>query len=90
MSQWSFITNHGSVLLTINLEKQITARKIAEKVGITERSVLRIIKELEEDGYLSIKRVGRENAYTVNPGGKLRRPEMRTVQVGDLMKLLGG
>lgn len=88
MTRWRFITNHGAVLLVISQEKQITARRLADRVGITERSVLSIIKDLEEEGYLTKKRVGRENVYTVDENMALRHNEVRDVQVRDLLNLL--
>ena len=56
MTEWTFITNHGAVLALITQHGQITAREIAEAVGMTERPVRRIIAELEAAGYLSVVR----------------------------------
>jgi DNA-binding MarR family transcriptional regulator len=88
MPDWKFITNHGAVLLLISQKERITARKLAQRVGITERSVLKIIKDLENDGYLSKERVGRENVYEVNSQQALRHQEVRDVQVGELVDVL--
>ena len=63
MAEWHFITNHGAVLLLIAHRRQITAREIAEVLGLTERPVRRIIAELEAAGYLQKMRVGRVNQY---------------------------
>jgi uncharacterized membrane protein len=75
MSSWTFITNHGAVLALIGQYGQITARDIATELGITERSVLRIIKDLETEGYIQIERDGRVNRYLVNNEAPLRRHE---------------
>ncbi|MQC27236.1 MAG: winged helix-turn-helix transcriptional regulator [Chloroflexi bacterium] len=88
MSEWKFITNHGAVMLIISQQGRITARKLAERVRITERSVLNIIKDLEDGGYLTRKKVGRENVYTVNAEGALRHHEIRSFHVGELVELL--
>ncbi len=66
MSGWTFVTSHGSVLACIARSERITAREIAHKVGITERSVLRIIADLEAEGYLVRRRDGRVNQYEIN------------------------
>jgi DNA-binding transcriptional ArsR family regulator len=66
----------------------ITAREIAARLDITERSVMRIIKDLEEAGYVTIDRVGRVNHYQVNAHLPLRRDETRDVLIGDLLKVL--
>ena len=48
--RWTFLTSHASTLLLIARHKQITAREMAIRLGLAERSVLRIIKELETAG----------------------------------------
>ena len=88
MASWSFITNHGAVLSLVARHNQITAREIASQLGITERSVLRIISDLETEGYLERTRDGRVNYYQVNHDLPLRRPELRDTAVGELLHLL--
>ena len=89
MSSWTFITNHGAVLAIIGRHDRITARTIAAELGITERSVLRIIKDLETEGYIRKQRIGRSNQYEVNREAPLRRREGRDVVIGELLKILG-
>ena len=67
---------------------QITSREIATTLGITERSVLRIIKDLEDGGYLERFRDGRQNYYKVDHDVPLRREDARHVAIGDLLILL--
>jgi predicted ArsR family transcriptional regulator len=88
MSSWTFITNHGAVLALIGKHGQITAREIAAELGITERSVMRIIKDLETEGYIQIEREGRANRYKVNSQAMLRRQETRDIVVSDLLQVL--
>lgn len=88
MSEWTFITNHGAVLALVGQEGKITAREVAARLNITERSVMRIIKDLEEANYLVINRVGRVNHYQVNTAGTLRRLETRDMAVGKLLNVL--
>ena len=88
MTEWTFITNHGAVLALIAQHSQITAREIAETLGMTERPVRRIIAELEVAGYLCKQRVGRVNQYQVNLNVPLRRPETRATGVGELLRVL--
>lgn len=88
MSQWTFITNHGAVLALMAQHGQITARDIASLLGITERSVHRIIFELETEGYIEKAREGRLNQYGVNHERPLRRPERRDVPIGELLRIL--
>lgn len=88
MSSWTFITNHGAVLALVGQHERITTREIAAELGITERSVLRIIKDLETAGYIRRRREGRANHYQVNAEAPLRRRERRDVAVGELLKVL--
>ena len=88
MSGWTFITNHGAVLALVGQEKEITAREIAARLQITERSVMRIIRDLEMADYIIVHKVGRVNNYQVNFAHPLRRPETRETQVGELLNIL--
>lgn len=90
MPRWSFITNHGTVLACIAEYRQITAREIAVASGITERSVHRIIADLEAAGYLDKSRAGRVTRYEVNEGLPLPGAERRSAVVGDLLRVLLG
>jgi predicted ArsR family transcriptional regulator len=85
---WTFITAHGAVLALIARHGRITAKEIADTLGMTERPVRRIIAELEATGYLRRHRVGRVNEYRVNEGLSLRRPSMRDTAVRDLIRVL--
>lgn len=88
MPDWTFITNHGAVLIIIRRKEDVTARAIAEELGITERSVFRIISDLESDGYINKSRIGRSNAYQINRNVSLRRESLRDIAVGDLLRVL--
>ena len=87
-NKWTFITNHAAVLTLLDHEKHLTAREIAMALAITERSVLRIIKDLESAGYIAKRKEGRENRYTVNRDLPLRRDDQREVSVYELLKLI--
>lgn len=63
---WALLTNHGHVLMSIAAEREIRVREIADRTGITERAVQRIIGDLEEAGFVSHTRVGRRNRYEVD------------------------
>jgi predicted transcriptional regulator len=87
-NKWTFITNHAIVLTLLNREEWLTSREIALVLGITERSVIRIIKDLESEGYIAKRKVGRENRYTVNTDLPLRRGDQREVPVYELLRLI--
>lgn len=88
MPSWSFLSNHGAVLILIASQPQITAVEIGSQLGITERPVRRIISELETAGYLRRRREGRVNRYDVNPSLLLPGPVLKNMAVGDLLGIL--
>lgn len=89
MPEWTFITNHGLVLAYIAKYSQSTARQVAVAINVTERTVHKIIAELEAEGYIERQRVGRNNVYRLNPHLGLRHHTTGDVVVGDLLKVLG-
>lgn len=72
--EWTFLSNHAHVLICIAQQPDIRLTDVATKVGITERTVHRIVSELSESGYLSVSKAGRNNTYTVNLDLPLRHP----------------
>ena len=84
---WTFLTNHAHVLLCIASTPQARIRDLADRVGITERAVQRIISELEEGGYLTHEREGRRNTYHVRSHLPLRHPVERKNKVAALLAL---
>lgn len=87
--RWTFLTNHGQLMLCIANDPGLSLRQIGDRVGITERAAHRIVAELEESGYLSRERVGRRNRYTIKPQLPLPDAIARERQVGDLLNVLG-
>jgi DNA-binding IclR family transcriptional regulator len=88
MPDWTFLTNYGHVLVLLTKEPEARIRDIAQEVGITERSAQRIVGDLVEAGYLTRRREGRRNVYSVNPKLPLRHPLERDHAVGDLLKAI--
>ena len=56
------------MLIIVFQRPKITAREISQQLGITERSVLAIVADLDDAGYITRTREGRTNTYTVNQG----------------------
>lgn len=82
------MTNHAHVLLCIAAEPDVLLRDVAERVGITERAVQRIVAELGEAGYLVRHRTGRRNHYTIKGDLPLRHPVERHQRVSALLALV--
>jgi DNA-binding MarR family transcriptional regulator len=86
---WTFLTNHAYVLICIKDDEHARIRDLAERVGITERAVQKIITELEEAGYVTHVHEGRRNVYRVRLNQPLRHPIERHRNVGTLIELVG-
>jgi DNA-binding MarR family transcriptional regulator len=87
-AHWTFFSNHSHVLICIAREPDLRLRDVAERVGITERGVQRIIADLEEAGILSRARDGRRNHYKVHAQKPLRHAVEAHCTVGDLLKIV--
>ncbi|MFF5157833.1 helix-turn-helix transcriptional regulator [Streptomyces sp. NPDC000348] len=83
--QWTFLTNHARVLITLARDPESRLRDVADAIGITERAVQLIVGDLETAGYLTRTRVGRRNRYTIDPTVALRHPAEADHPVGDLL-----
>ena len=84
---WTFLTNHGHVLVCIATDPEIRVRDIAAKVGVTERAAQAIVADLVAEGYLQRTRVGRRNHYRIDMDRKLRHPLEQAHRIGELLML---
>ncbi len=85
---WTFLTNHGHVLVCIAADPGIRGREIAARVGITERATQAIVAGLVAEGYVQRTRVGRRNHYEINPERPLRHPVEQPHSIGELLRLV--
>ena len=86
--RWTFLSNHGHVLVSLARDPDARTRDVAEEVGITERAVQQIVHDLVEQGYLEKTRVGRRNHYTVVRGAHLRHQQVSRITLGKFLDLL--
>jgi predicted transcriptional regulator len=87
-NNWTFLTNYGHVLLCIASDPEVRMREVAEKVGITERAVQRIVADLVQEGYLTREKSGRRNRYKVVADKPLRHPVEWHCSVRRLMEMI--
>lgn len=71
---WTFLTSHGVVFLHIVSNPEDTIRRIADEVGLAERTVASILADLRDDGYVSVSKRSKFNVYSVNPDLPMRHP----------------
>jgi DNA-binding MarR family transcriptional regulator len=84
---WTFVTSHLVVLLCIAEDRGIRIKDLAERVGITERAVQSVLRDLEEGGYVARRRVGRRNEYTIARNMPLRHLEVQHHRLDELLSL---
>ncbi len=87
-SGWTFFSNHGHVYFLLATNENIVVREMASRVGITERSILGILQDLEESEYIKRQKVGRSNIYKILPRKTLRHPLESNVLLRDLVELI--
>jgi len=87
-ARWTFLTNHAHVLILLARDQPLVLREVAMLVGITERAVQRIIRELEEEGIVQREKIGRKNRYRILPDKPLRHPIESHRTIGDLLELI--
>jgi hypothetical protein len=73
-SDWTFLTNHARVLLSIAADPQVRVRDIAAHLGITERAAHSIVADLLAAGHVERERKGRRNRNAIGPALASRQP----------------
>ena len=84
--EWTFLTNHGHVLVCVAKNPDVRVSEIADLVGIGERAAHRILGDLVRDGYVNRKKSGRRNFYSVNFNRPLRHPLESDHSIGELFR----
>ncbi|NNJ64455.1 MAG: winged helix-turn-helix transcriptional regulator [Xanthomonadales bacterium] len=88
MGDWTFFSNHGHVLVCLARDNDIRLRDVAAEVGITERAVQKIVRDLQDAGFLTVSKQGRCNRYQINRRRSLRHSIESHCTVGKLLALV--
>src|SRR5205085_3351994 len=86
--RWTFLTNHAQVLLAVAQRPHARVREIAAASGISERYAYRILRDLQNAGYVERRREGRCNLYDVNPDLALGDPLVEEPALWELLRLI--
>lgn len=87
-SGWTFLSNHGHVLVCLARNPDMRLRDVAAAVGITERAVQKIIGDLERARVLDREREGRRNRYHLHVDQPLRHPLESHRSIGALLRTI--
>ncbi len=64
--KWGMFTNQALVMAYVCEHNDSTVREISDAIGITERSALAMLGDLQEAGIIIRHRVGRSNTYSLD------------------------
>jgi DNA-binding MarR family transcriptional regulator len=82
---WTFLSNHGHVLVCLADDPDLLLKDVASRVGITERAVQQIISDLEDALVITRHREGRRNRYVISREVHFRHPLEAGLRVGDFL-----
>lgn len=82
---WTFLSNYAHVLVCLAENPHARLRDVADRIGITERTVFRLIGELEEANIIERLKEGRRNHYVINKKAPLRHEIEMHCTVGELL-----
>ena len=85
---WTFLSNHGHVMVCLARDPDTRLRDVAEQVGITERAVQGIVADLVRDGYVDKERLGRRNHYELHTELPMRHPLESDHLLGELLEAI--
>lgn len=86
---WTFLGHHAHVLIALDRNPDFKIDQLAEILGVTTRSVVNVLQDLVEGGYLNKTKAGRRNHYEINLKAPLRHHTSQGRTVGDLIEYLG-
>lgn len=88
MSNWTIFSNHGHVLICLAGDPEARLRDVAATVGLTERAVQKIVRDLQQSGMLTVSKHGRRNRYRIDNKKPLRHDLEAHCTIGALVKLI--
>jgi Mn-dependent DtxR family transcriptional regulator len=88
MGDWTFFSNYGHVLVCLSRNNEARLRDVALEVGITERAVQKIVRDMQDAGFITVSKQGRCNRYRLNKRKSLRHGLESHCNVGKLLALV--
>ena len=84
---WTFLSNHGHVIVQIAKNPDVKVSDLATLVGVTERHARAIVNDLREAGYIEVRKDGRRNSYKVIQTKALRHAAESDRKLRDLLSI---
>lgn len=86
---WTFLSHHSHILIALDKDPDTRIEDLANILGLTPRSVVNVLTDLVDGGYLTKAKAGRRNHYRINRDAPLRHATSANRNVGDLISYLG-
>lgn len=80
--EWCLVSSHGSAIFFVACNPGSSIDEIATGLSVTTRTAWSLVGDLRRAGLLSMRRVGRRNAYSVNPDAPFLHPTIRGITLG--------
>jgi biotin operon repressor len=74
---WSLLSAQGRVLFYIAVCADSPVDEIAQNLGLTERAVWGVVRELRQRGMIHLRKKGRKHYYAINLDAPLLHPTIR-------------
>ena len=84
-NHWTFLSNHGRVFEYIATHEHCTGDTMSQDIGITQRLVYMILKDLEKEGYITRIKIGRCNRYEIHTDLPMRHRLDRSRRVREIL-----
>ena len=82
---WTVFSSHGRVLFHLAAHPEATLRATSAALGLTERRVAAIVKDLVAAGVLRVERRGRRNRYALDPAKRVAHPPLAPIPLARLV-----
>lgn len=83
--QWTLLTSHGHVLFFLASRPDATMREVAYELGLSERRVAGVIKDLTEARMIRSSRAGVHKHYEINQDANFRHPTLSHIRLSDVL-----
>lgn len=86
--EWTFFSHYAHVLICLAENPRARLRDVAERVGVTERTAMRLIDRLDQAGVVRRSRQGRRNYYEIESRRDLPHPIEAGCSVERLLRIV--
>ena len=85
LPRWALLSKHGMVVIALAMTPNLTSRQLAAQMGLTERTLFTIVRDLVGADILRVKKVGRVNTYIVNEQAPVPNPRFAHLRLQDFL-----